>query len=233
MIDLASTDFSIDVPALAEDRLKSYASGLFESWEMWLEAGLPLADYSVRLEVSQGSFKGKGLVAATMAALYAGIAGYGSFRSGVREISQDLKRASDFLSEHAVAPFSAQGRPEMKSKMGPGAVTQLENLFRRVERGQLDPERAVEAAMAIFKNEPDVDPRALSSLAKALRETEVAPQQAPLFEVAADPSSSTPPSRPRKQPFAPDSPVPTVPRVEVAIWRETKRGLRQVLVLTR
>lgn len=231
MIDLASTDFSIDVPALDGDRLEAYASGLFESWEVWLEAGLPLADYAVRLEVSQGSFKGVGRVAAAVAVLYAGIGQYGSFRSGVREIYQDLKRASDFLSEHAVAPFSAQGRPDMRAKLGPGAVTQLENLFRRVERGQLDPNRAADAAIELFENDLNVEPEFLRSLAQALRETVVAAQQVPLFESTPDDDDAAPSSR-RKRPSAPAAPVPALPRVEIAIWRETKRGLKQVKVLT-
>jgi hypothetical protein len=231
MIDLASTDFYIDVPALGEDRLKAYAGGLFESWEVWLDAGLPLADYAVRLEVSQGSFKGVGRVAAAVGVLYAGIANYGSFRSGVREIHHDVKRAGDFLSEHAVAPFSAQGRPEMRSRMGPGAVTQLENLFRRVERGQLDPNRTADAAIELFKNEPGVEPEFLRAIARAFRETVRAAQQVPLFEGTPDDNDATPPSRGRR-PSAPEAPVPAVPRVEVAIWRETKRGLKQVKVLT-
>lgn len=231
MIDLASTDFSIDVPALDEDRLQAYASGLFESWEVWLEAGLPLVDYAVRLEVSQGSFKGVGRVAAAVAVLYAGIGQYGSFRSGVREIYQDLKRASDFLSEHAVAPFSAQGRPDMRAKLGPGAVTQLENLFRRVERGRLAPTRAADAAIALFGKELDVEPQFLQSLTQALRQTVVAAQQVPLFDGATDDDDATPSSR-RRRPSGPGTPVPAVPRVEIAIWRETERGLKQIKVLT-
>lgn len=232
MITLATTDFTIDVPVFDEQRLEAYASGLFESWEVWLEAGLPLSDYAVRLEVSQGSFKGLGRVATAAAVLYAGIAQYGSFRSGVRELHQDLKRASDFLSEHAIAPFSAQGRPEMRTKVGPGAVTQLENLFRRVERGQLAPERAAQAAVDLLKSEPDVDPEFLRSVAQALRNTVPAAKQALLFESDQDSEAPLTPPR-RRGPSAPQAPVPPLPRVEIAIWRETKRGLRQVQVLTK
>lgn len=232
MIELASTEFRIDVPSLSQERLSAFATGLFEAWEMWLEDGLSLTDYAVRLEVAQGSFKGAGTVAALAAILYGGIGNYGSFREGVRQIHQDLKRASDFLTEHAIAPFSAQGRPGLKTRFEQGKVTQLEALFRRVERGQLAPVKAAEAALALFRNEPDVTPEFLGELEASMVAMPRIPHQLEMPGVASPPEPTEPPRR-RRGTSIPQAPTAVVPHVEVAIWRESKRGPRRVTVLLR
>jgi hypothetical protein len=58
MIDLGTTDFFIGVPSMSRGKFKEYSTRLFDEWEDHVSRTLELPDYSLALEVEEGSVKG-------------------------------------------------------------------------------------------------------------------------------------------------------------------------------
>ena len=109
MIDLGSTNFHIGVPSMPRQELRRYSTRLFDEWDEYVENTLKLPDYSLALEVEEGSVKGGGKIAVVLGALYLGIGNYGSFISGLQTIREQISSAGDFLAERAVQPFELSG----------------------------------------------------------------------------------------------------------------------------
>jgi len=74
------------VPSLPPQDFESYSTNLFDEWEKSVERTLILPDYSISLEVEEGSIKGGGKIAVALSAPYFGIGNYGSFISGLETI---------------------------------------------------------------------------------------------------------------------------------------------------
>ena len=90
MIDLGSTEFLLAIPSVPEAELKRLSTRLFDSWESYVGDSLSLPDYSLYLQVEEGSVRGSATVGAVLTALYFGIGNYGDFISGVRTINEQL-----------------------------------------------------------------------------------------------------------------------------------------------
>ena len=86
MFDLGSTDFYIAVPSMPRREFEKYSTSLFDEWDEYAARILALPDYSLVLEVEEGSIKGSGKIAVVLGALYIGIGNYGSFMSGLQTI---------------------------------------------------------------------------------------------------------------------------------------------------
>ena len=76
MIYLGGTDFYIDVPSLPRHEFEQYSTKLFDEWEAYVENALKIPDYSLALEVEEGSIKGSAKIAAALGAIYIGIGQY-------------------------------------------------------------------------------------------------------------------------------------------------------------
>lgn len=96
MIYLGGTDFYIDVPSLPRHEFEQYSTKLFDKWEEYVENSLRIPDYSLALEVQEGSIKGGAKIAATLGALYFGIGQYGSFISGLQTIQGQIGAVGSF-----------------------------------------------------------------------------------------------------------------------------------------
>ena len=83
MIDIGTTHFRIAVPSVARPDFKRYSTELFDKWERHVSEILSLPDYSIELDVEEGSVKGRGAIAVMLGALYVGIGNYGDFISGL------------------------------------------------------------------------------------------------------------------------------------------------------
>lgn len=61
MIKLGTAAFNLQVAGLSTEELEEYSSKLFDLWEAQVESELAmLSDYSLRLEVEEGSPQGQG-----------------------------------------------------------------------------------------------------------------------------------------------------------------------------
>lgn len=224
MIDLGSTEFYLAVPSVPGAELKRLSSSLFDSWENYVESALSLKDYSLSLQVEEGSVRGLAKVGAAVGVLYIGIGTYGSFISGITTIGNQISATSKFVTERAGKVFSCPESQATTRNRG-GTMAALQRLFVKVQRGELTPEEATARAEALLGEEAAAEPSFLRELAKAFRDCPRHHEQQsfPFAEGQADTGSDDLP-RPQK-PRTPRSvpvPGPTL-QLRVEVWRESKK----------
>jgi hypothetical protein len=229
LIDIANSEFVFDLPPVGEEQLQLYATKVFDGWDAELLSGLPFEEYSVHLELLEGSLKGKGTILTSLSVLYFGIAQYGSFIQGLGINAKQAQWANATLVREATAVFDAMSPEPAKTKRDTGRVGDLQRLFRRVRSGDLSPEEAAQAADELFADEsgdsPDFMRAARSSLLHTHRSWEQLGLE--LGEVETMPIIEA--ARPRKPARLPPL-VPVVPplRYRVEIWRESKKGPKRI-----
>jgi hypothetical protein len=232
MIDISSVDFTVDAPPIGEERLAARANALFDAWDGYLGGSLPVDDYYLRFELAEGSLKGRGRVAVAAVALYGGIATFGSFMSGVREIAHISRAAGDYLLEQADHQLEKDRRGPVRGHKTAAQLARLETLFVRVRRGELTPKEATVLADQMFEDE-----ELPSGFIRDLHETiQEIPRRAKQLNLdldypvltAAEPIAVEVPSRPDRAPPVPPIPPPALFRVEV--WRESKKERRHISI---
>lgn len=232
MIDLGTTDFFIGVPSMPRSDFKRYSTRLFDEWEDYVSRNLTLPDYSLALEVEEGSVKGAGRIAAVLGTLYLGIGHYGDFIQGIQTIRGQVSSVGDYLAEQAGRPFKAHGY-ETKVRKHSGSLGQLQRLFAKVQRREMTAEEAMLEAEALFGDEATEAPRFMPELQRSLEQTPLHHQQLPLLPDATGQdrglTSVEKKRRPRPSPSLPTAPPPQHLRVEV--WRDSKTGQRNVRVV--
>jgi hypothetical protein len=233
MINIGTAHFSIAVRALPEAELKVYSSELFDVWETRLAEGLLIPDYSLHLEIEEGSLKGRGKVLATLGAIYIGIGNYGGFVDGVQAIATSVRTAGGLLRDRAVAPFDSKS-PQIRFRRDAGKIGQIEKLFVRVQRGDLEPEAAAREAEALFEDEDAASsPEFMTSLRSSIAGMPRYPHQLCLPLDAQYLNDEALPPEPKRSPARQPKPVvPPPQRLRIEIWRDSKKGPRLVSVST-
>lgn len=223
MVDIGTTDFYFALPHLSKRQLEKYSLHLFDRWEQSVEHGLLIPDYSLSLEVEEGSIKGKGKIAAGLAAIYVGVSSYGSFISGLQIIREQVGTVSDLLAEAAEERFWPN-LGAVKVRKRSETLGSLQRLFVKVQRGDITPEQATKEAELLIGEEAKDSTRFMSSLAEALAQAPKFHEQVPLPLEDTDETpqrSQSEKERPPRRPSAPPWPLPSHFRVEV--WRESKK----------
>ena len=232
MVDLGSTEFHLAIPSFSEAELRQLSTRLFDSWESFAGDALAIPDYSLFLQVEEGSVRGIATVGAVLTAVYFGIGNYGDFVSGLRTINEQLAATSAYLRENAPTVFSC---PESKvtSSRQAGTLGGLQRLFVKVQAGALSPDEAMQRAQLLLGEETDSVPGFLEELARAFRDCPRFHEQQTLQFSEQDEEELLPvPARPRvpRSPVArPDLAPPLQLRVEV--WRESKRKRKHTRVV--
>ncbi len=230
MINLGELHFHVGVPNLSKHELESYSSDLFDQWEHHLSSALNLSDFSILLEIEDGSIHGKTKIGAAIAVLYIGIGQYGSFINGLQTIRRQVTDAGDYLSDKVYSDYKSSGASFKVSKRG-GNLGQLERLFHGVQNHELSVEDAMEKAEKILGDEAKSSPEFVSQLKKSLEETPLNPEQLD-FEFEELLESDVSEEEPQK-PKPCRSPRPTPAAIihnRVEIWRETKTGKKKIKI---
>ena len=230
MLDLGSTAFYIDTPGLPRRRLERYSTQLFDKWDLYISRVVSIPDYSIALEVEEGSIKGKGKIAVAIGALYFGIGNYGSFISGLQTIRDQVVSASNFLADQANSRFDA----DMTVKKKGGIAAQLHKLFTKVQSGQLSVEEAmIEAEKLIGENAKD-SPEFMAALRDSLQtapkhhlQTDLGLEIPDYVEPLPEGTESEP------KPQVPRPPLPPFPHLRIEVWRESGREERKVRISNR
>lgn len=232
MFDLGSTDFYIAVPSMPRSEFEKYSTRLFDEWDEYAASTLALPDYSLVLEVEEGSIKGSGKIAVVLGALYIGIGNYGSFISGLQTIGDQVSTAGDFLAEKAGTPFEATGvKPKIRKHSG--SVGRLHRLFLKVQRGELTAEQAMSEAEAFLGDDAVNAPEFMRKLEKSLYEAPRFHQQQllPLDELDMQVPSALREKGRLPQPAPKTTPLAPGPHFRVEVWRETKKGKRKIRII--
>jgi len=232
MIDLGSTDFLIQVPSLPETELALLSTSLFDSWESFVEGSLSVPDYSLFLQVEEGSIKGLAKMGAVLYAVYLGIGNYGDFISGVKTINEQLSATREYLAEEAGRTFSCQESKTSTRKRG-GSLAALQRLFVKVQKGEMTPDDAMAQAETLLGNEAATVPGFQRDLENALRTCPRFHEQLPLplGDLTEDDLQTLLDS---KRPSRPPRPRPALgPTLQfrVEVWRESKKKRKETRII--
>jgi len=231
MANIGATEFYLGIPGLPRNDFEEYSTRLFDEWESYVDSVLKLPDYSIALEVEEGSIKAVGRVAATLGFLYIGIGQYGSFINGLETIQKQVRDVGDYLADRAGAPFEDSKIKPRVSRRGE-SLARLQKLFVKVQRGKISVDDAMKETEAIFGSELEDAPEFANALKDSLEQTPMLPQQIRLPLVDAD-GKELIPDRTRKReprPSQPPQPAPIPEHYRVELWRESKNGKRNVRV---
>lgn len=86
MIDIGGKNFYIALPSLPQQALEKYSTDLLDEWESHIEKTLIIPDYSLSLQVEEGSLNGSAKMTAFLGALYLELGQHGSFITGLQTI---------------------------------------------------------------------------------------------------------------------------------------------------
>lgn len=232
MIDLGSTDFLFKVPSLPEADLTRLSTSLFDSWESYVDDSLIVPDYSLFLQVEEGSIKGLAKMGALLYAVYLGIGNYGDFISGVKTINEQLNATREYLAEEASRTFPCQDSKTSTRKRG-GSLATLQRLFVKVQKGELTPEGAMSQAEILLGSEAATVPGFQRDLENALRTCPRFHEQLPL-PLADLPDDELQVLLDSKRPSRPTRPKPVLgPTLQfrVEVWRESKKKRKETRIV--
>lgn len=232
MLDLGTTEFDLSVPSLPATELEALSDKLFDDWEQFLDGTLSLSDFSLSLQVEDGSIKGRAAIGAVLGVLYIGIGNYGDFVSGLNTIGGQLAGARNWFVDQAKTVFSCPNELAKQRKSG-GSLGAIQKLFVRVQKGEITPEQATAQARSILGDEVIVESGFLEDLKQALHGCPAFPtQMAMVFDDNHDSEQHLPGSKdpaPRKrQPKFPG--IPPGPQYRVEVWRESKKSKKKIRV---
>lgn len=229
MIDLGSTDFLIQVPSLPEAELTSLSTSLFDSWESYVAETLTVPDYSLFLQVEEGSIKGMATMGAILSAVYIGIGNYGSFISGIQTINEQLSATRKYLANETGKAFHCQGANTSIKKRG-GTLAALQRLFVKVQKGELTPDAAVAQAAALLGPDIETAPGFQHDLESAFRTCPHFPEQQRLPLADDDLQDLLGTKRPSRQP-RPKPVLGPALQFRVEVWRESKSKRKETRIV--
>lgn len=228
MIDIGSTNFLINVPSLPPQDFESYSTNLFDEWEKSVERTLILPDYSISLEVEEGSIKGGGKIAVALSALYFGIGNYGSFISGLETIRGQVSYLNNTLFERARSPFGCSNVNAKVSK-NEGALSRLHRLFDKVQSGVLTADEAMIEVKTLFGEEGESVPEFIRELQLQFENAPRYPEQLSLIDEEWEECAEEPTEGKKRTPRTP-RPIPIPQHYRIEIWRESKKDKKHVRV---
>ena len=230
MINLGELHFNIDVPCLSKQELEAYSSKLFDDLDDYLTANFSLSDYSILIEVEDGSIKGKTKLGALLTVLYFGVAQYGSFIGAVQTITKQVKGAGDYLTTQINSKY-ALDNVRVKTSNYRGQLGQIESLFNKVKSNKISVEVAMEKAEAILGEEVLSSPEFVRDLNTALKNIPKDGEQLN-FDQEDFLTSNNEENKPDKpKPSRESRPAPDpILHNRVEIWRESKKGKKQIRV---
>ena len=228
MIDLGTTEFYLAVPSVCAAELEEMSTRVFDEWDKYIDLTLSLPDYSLFLQVEEGSISGRGMVAAGVVAVYMGVGNYGDFIQGVRTVNEQLASAREYLSDRARVVFGCPP-PDARSSGRGGTLGALQRLFSKVQSGDITVEEAVARAEAMLGEDAAEAPGFLRDLEDALRKCPRQPVQMGLLPDEVDSAQSEKSGDPRHPERPPRQKIVLAPptHFRVEVWRESKTKRKQ------
>jgi hypothetical protein len=234
MIDLGRTEFYIAGPTLPRGEFEVYSTELFDEWEARLQRDFNVPDYSLSLEVEEGSVSGIAIVAAALSAVYLGIGNYGSFISGLETIRKQVRAAGAHLAEQAASPFVRLNLRPRVTQRG-GTLGKLQTLFRKVQRQEISAENALHEAEQLLGPEAVEVPDFMNRLSGALVSVRHYEQLLLPIDLPEEVVSESEPELesvpiPVGRPAATKTQLPPKPRFRIEVWRNSRSGKREVRI---
>lgn len=230
MIDIGSADFLVNVPSLQRKEFKFYSTNLFDEWEKSVEQTLTLTDYSISLEIEEGSIKGAGKIAVALGTLYFGIGNYGDFISGLETRRKQVSYVSNALFKSARSPFGCSN-VDAKVRRNGGTLSHLHRLFDKVQRGVVTPDEAMIEVQMLLGEDGESVPEFIRELRLQFENAPRHPKQLSLIDEEWEECVGEPTDGKKRSPRTPSpKPIPLYQHYRIEIWRESKKDKKHVRV---
>ncbi len=231
MANISTTDFYIDVPSLSREQFEEYSISLFDDWESRVKTTLILPDYSLLLNVEEGSITGAAKLIASPKLIRQGAAKRNSFISGIEDIECQVNDISNHFGQRAGELFKfGSAKPIVKVKKRKEVPTKLLELFEKFRRNEITVKQAIVDVEAIFGSEFKDDPEFEVVLKDALEQTPLQQMYFPFREAyVGDAIPNTKKNRKTSQKKPRKQPDPKQYRVQVR--RESITSKRTVKII--
>jgi hypothetical protein len=230
MLTIGQTRFDIRVPSLPRDRFESYSTNLFDVWEREVAGSLPFDDYSLSLEVEEGSIRGKGKIAVAAGVLYFGIGNYGDFVSGLETIYGQVTYLGERLFQSARSPVGGNSSRASK-RTSAGAVSSMRRLFEGVRSGSLSVDDAMNEFQTLLGDELAENSKFVEDMRSQLEAAPSYPEQLSLARDDWEEGDLS--DLPQRIPRSPRrKPEPSPEHFRIEIWRESRNDRRKVKFTT-
>jgi hypothetical protein len=233
MLNLGNTDFVLAIPSIPEHELSQLSLSLFDLWEKRIEIAVPVPDYSLFLEVENGSIKGSGKILSAVQTTVQAVVLIGGFASGIEYINMSLRFAHRELPSLAGQVFGAPST-NITFKSSKSDINYICNIFESVRKRKLDITVAMAKIQLKFGAEVTSNPEFMKILAEALEACDHYPEQAQFpftnDHDDLDLKSDSTPDKPRRN----KTPIPNFPsqmQIRVEVWRESKNKPKQSRII--
>jgi hypothetical protein len=166
--------------------------------------------------------------------VYAAISGYGSVVQGVQLLNSHIRAAVSYLNQKSLESV-LEGNPNYVFRTGTGKLGKLEGLFKKVQRGEIEPEEAAARAERLFRDDAEECPEFIASFLDVFHnqldfqtQMELHPGVS-LVQVASVDADLQKVISPGSTPSQPDQDR-TPEKYKVEVWRESKRKRKNIRI---
>ena len=166
---LSNATFKLEGDYSDPDRLEELAQQVYIEWKGIASKHFHLEDYGLVVVLEEGSLKGFTRVMAYAGVVYAAIAGYGSFRSGIDYLAKDGKAAAEAIQSKSPLKDEIDRNTLVKFTADAGVISQVDRIINRVKLAQLSPDEGRVLILNILEAYGDVPKETFADIEDSLR----------------------------------------------------------------
>lgn len=195
---LSHASFRLEGDYSDPQQLEDLARRLFHEWQGVAVEHITLEDYGLSIILEEGSLEGHTRVLAYAGIVYAAIAGYGSFRSGIDYLIKDGMTAANAIRSKAPLKDEIERSAKVKFTADAGVLSDVEGILKRVRLGQLDPHEGRVLIVDLLESYGEIPDETVTEIDSSLKDMPKAGKQLSI-EVESVPRAASRKSNPRKQ----------------------------------
>ena len=178
MLPICRSYLRADLEDLSESDLYRVGDSVYDATEVAGAQFVELPGLGSRVEVEEGSLTVAGIIVIAPAVLYAAVASYGSFWSGIEKIIQHAQKAGAFIRDRVRTGTALEHSRIRGTRITTGHLAKLERLRREVALGRRDPNDAVQDVLKTLSDAGDaVDGNMVSAIEAAFQAPEIGPER--------------------------------------------------------
>lgn len=166
---LSSASFKLEGDYADPDRLEDLAQRLYNEWKGIAVEHFDLEDYGLVVVLEEGSLKGFTRVVAYATYVYAAIAAYGSFRSGIDYLRNDGKAAAEAIRTKPPLKDEIEHNELVRFTADAGVISEVDSILKRVKLGKLSPREGRVLIMDILETYGDVPSSTVAAIEDTLQ----------------------------------------------------------------
>lgn len=153
---LSNAAFKLDGDYSDPDRLEELAQRLYNEWKGIADEHFDIEEYGLVVVLEEGSLKGFTRVVTYATYVYAAIAAYGSFRSGLDYLRNDGKAAAEAIRTKSPLKEEIDRNALVRFTADAGVISEVDSILKSVKLGKLSPREGRVLIMDILETYGEV-----------------------------------------------------------------------------